>query len=386
MRVLFVVVFSAAVLGVSFLGRERFREVTPASTDSSEVLEQVPALANDPVEARCAALRAQLRVSPDDVAAATTLSRLEIQRARQTGDPRHLSYAQAALAPWWSIPSPPDEVRVLRATILQSGHHFDAALKDLDALVLKNPSDVQARLTRATVFSATGRTAEALSDCGALEQAASPLIAQTCRSQALSNQGRSTEAYDALLAVSSAHPTPPELAGWVQSTLGELAARAGKADVAERHFKVSLSLDATDRYTRTAYVDLLLSLGRHESVLSLTKGFEDDDALLLRAALAGEAEAAVTVRSRQTASRDRGDKLHLREEARFVLSVERNAEAALVLALENWSAQREHADAVLVLEAALAAKQVDAARPLLAQLKSNGATDPTLLTLAEQLR
>lgn len=386
MRALFVVIFSAAVLAVSFAGREKFREVAPATEDSAEVLEQVPSLGKNPAEARREALRAQQRLTPNDLAVATTLARLEIDVARKTGDPRHLSYAQAALAVWWSFPSPPDEVRALRATILQSSHHFDAALVDLDALVAKNSNDAQARLTRATALAATGKIEAALGDCAALVTAATPLIAQTCRSQALSNAGRSSEAYEALARTATGQQARPELAAWVESTLGEIAMRAGMSVVAEKHFRTSLALDSTDRYTRTAYADLLLSLGRNDAVLALTKGFEEDDALLLRAALAGEATAAATVKERQAASRERGDKLHLREEARFTLRVENKPDDALLLALENWQAQKEHADAVLLLEAAVASKNVDAARPLLAQLQTAGATDPTLLRLAEKLR
>ncbi len=44
---------------------------------------------------------------------------------RARSDPRYLSYAEAALGPFWDLPSPPNDVLVLRATVRQSVHDFD---------------------------------------------------------------------------------------------------------------------------------------------------------------------------------------------------------------------------------------------------------------------
>ena len=85
------------------------------------------------------------------------------------------------------------------------------------------------------------------------------------------------------------------------------------------------------------------------------------DALLLRTALAqqalGRPEAAAsiaTLRARFAASRLRGDTVHRREEARFALHLDANPAAALRLAQENWSVQREPADLRILAEAAAA--------------------------------
>ena len=83
------------------------------------------------------------------------------------------------------------------------------------------------------------------------------------------------------------------------------------------------------------------------------------DGLLLRLALAQKAlqwpEADTTVatlRARFDASRARGDTVHRREEARFQLMLNNDAEAALRLAQDNWNVQREPADLRILAEAA----------------------------------
>ena len=70
-----------------------------------------------------------------------------IRASRVEGDPRFLGYAQAALGPWWTQPAAPTTVLVLRATIRQSRHEFDAAVADLDRVLQRDPKHAQALLT-----------------------------------------------------------------------------------------------------------------------------------------------------------------------------------------------------------------------------------------------
>ncbi len=87
---------------------------------------------------------------------------------RVTGDPRYAGYAQAALTPWWDLKQPPEEILVLRATLRQRVHQFDAALADLAAVLGANPRNAQARLTRATVLQVLGAYGAAREECLAL--------------------------------------------------------------------------------------------------------------------------------------------------------------------------------------------------------------------------
>ncbi len=71
--------------------------------------------------------------------------------------------------------------------------------------------------------------------------------------------------------------------------------------------------------------------------------------------------------------RARGERPHLRSEAYYRLYVERNAAAALPLAIENFAEQREPIDRRILLDAARSAGKPDAAEPVRHWLASNGA-------------
>jgi cytochrome c-type biogenesis protein CcmH/NrfG len=125
-------------------------------------------------------LRSQLNAHPDDVTLAASLARRYITLARSETDPRYLGYAQAALHPWWQQPAPPSEVRLLRATILQSTHQFSAALTDLRAVLAADPGNAQAWLTQATVQTVQGDYAGATASCARVSTLSIDLAAITC--------------------------------------------------------------------------------------------------------------------------------------------------------------------------------------------------------------
>jgi hypothetical protein len=62
----------------------------------------------------------------------------------------------------------------------------------------------------------------------------------------------------------------------------------------------------------------------------------------------------------------RGDRVHIREEARFTLHLLNDPKTALKFAEENWQVQKEPADIRILLESALAA-HVESARGWLKQ-------------------
>jgi uncharacterized protein (DUF305 family) len=90
------------------------------------------------------------------------------------------------------------------------------------------------------------------------------------------------------------------------------------------------------------------------------------DPLLLRYAIAAtrinaaNAEKSVEqLSARFDASQRRGERVHLREEARFMLHVLKNAKQALDLAKQNWQVQKEPADARILVEAAIATRDTE---------------------------
>jgi len=74
------------------------------------------------------------------------------------------------------------------------------------------------------------------------------------------------------------------------------------------------------------------------------------------------------------------------DEARFYLYFLNDSKEALRLAQENWQTQREPSDARMLLEAALAAKDVAAARPVMTWLAQSRIEDRHLQKLAAAIR
>jgi Tfp pilus assembly protein PilF len=337
------------------------------------VLARVPAAGG---EAR--GLERRLGEAPQDLETAVRLARLRVEEGRRRGDPRFLGYAEAALGPWWDETMPPAQVLLLRATIRQSRHEFEAALRDLDRLVARAPDDPQAWLTRAVVLTVRGRYREARESCARLASLAPPVVKAACEAPLEGLTGRARQGRKMMEEALAGARTPGERA-WAHSILGELCTWSGEPVAAERHFAEALRLDPDDRYARGAYADLMLDAGRAAEARALVAGRESDDGLLLRLALAERAlrgpraaELAAELRDRFAASRRRGEAVHQREEARFALAIEGDAARALALAREGWGAQREPWDARLLLEAAAAAKDPGAAEPARAWLRETG--------------
>ena len=96
---------------------------------------------------------------------------------------------------------------------------------------------------------------------------------------------------------------------------------------------------------------------------------------------------AKTLQARYAAAALRGERLHAQDEARFRLEFLADPRGALELAMQNWSDQQhEAADARILMEAALAANDPQAARPALEWLRSNRFEDVRLSRLAAKLQ
>src|SRR5947199_2550225 len=70
---------------------------TPAN--DAEVVERLPATANDPSVRRVDSLRKQLAARPEDVGLRLEIARRYFDLAMAQGDPRYVGYASAAIGP-----------------------------------------------------------------------------------------------------------------------------------------------------------------------------------------------------------------------------------------------------------------------------------------------
>jgi Tfp pilus assembly protein PilF len=366
---------------------------TPAN--GSAVIERLPRR-SDPAQQELRALRMKLAANPRDVALATSVARQHIATARRETDPRYFGYAQAALAPWWSQSAPPPEVRLLRATLLQSTHHFPEAMRDLDAVVVADPDNPQAWLTRATVQTVRGDYDAATASCARLSRLASQLISATCIANIGAMTGRAAASESLLdLTLRRNADADPELQVWTLTLLAEIAERRGETPLAEARYRRALALSPRDSYLLGAYADFLLDQRRGAEVAAMLKNQTRIDGLLLRYALAlqqkpGSADALARadaeLQARFRAAMQRGDTVHQREQARYELHVRRDHKTALTLAQQNWAVQKESADMRVLLEAAAAAGDNAAARPALDWVARNKVEDVVVQRLAQKLK
>jgi Tfp pilus assembly protein PilF len=361
--------------------------------DDAAVLERLPLRRADPAAAELRQLQAAAAARPDDPAAAAALARRYFELAMAQGDPRYVGYAEGALRSWRAGDAPADLLFV-RGLLKQYRHDFPGALGELEAALRRDPEHIGARSWRAAIFMVGADYRAAREECRALEPIASELLASGCRAAVDGATGRARPAYDDLNAqLERRKDAPPEIRLWVLTRLAELAWRLDQPAVAERHFREALALGARDDFLLAAYADFLLEQGRAKEVGDLLAKWGQSDNTLLRLALAakrlGLADAqkhAQALEQRFAAAALRGERLHLAEEARFLLDLKGDAKGALAAAAENWKSQREPRDAAVLLEAALAARDAKAAAPALRWLEQSGFESTRLRRLAAQLK
>jgi hypothetical protein len=364
---------------------------TPTRDD--QALERLPT-AGDMNLRELRRLHGELAGKPTDLALALKVSSQDIQVARSESDPRYNGYAEAALRPWLTLLQPPTPVLLLRATLRQAVHDFAGAREDLNRVISGDRRNVQARLTRATILQVQGLYDDALADCRALALLAEELVTTTCIASVSASRGEARFGEQALQAAIDRAPVNEaiEIRLWSLTLLAEIEARLGDAVPAEAHFRQARRLGVRDVYLLGAYADFLLDAGRPSEVLTILKGEERIDPLLLRMALAEQLLGApdlprhlIDLSERFAMSRLRGDTSHQREEGRFRLHLLEEPADALLLATANWAVQREPPDTRLLMEAALAAGMPAEAEPALDWLSKTRLEDGRLQGLASRL-
>jgi len=384
-------IFIAFASGLLCLGTEAAPRVPQ---DDAEVLERLPARPGDPATVELKKLRAALASAPRNAEAAARLARRYFEMATAEGDPRYVGYAVAALRPWDGATDAPPEILFIRALSRQYRHDFAGALEDLAHAARADPESALPRAWRAAIYMVQADYPAARRECEVLEPIASELIAIGCSTYVEAATGSTRAAYRRLNDALARRPdAAPESKLWPLTRLAEMAWRLGETSVAERHFRDALALGVIDNFLLFSYADFLLEQGRPKEVLSLLQGGERSDTLLLRLALAARAlklpvaeRHARALGERFAAAAVRGEKLHLQEEARYLLDLRGDAAGALAAARENWKKQREPRDAAVLLEAALAARDPEAAGPALAWLDSSGFESERLRRTAAQIK
>lgn len=385
---------SAAVPLLFLLGMAHAQSAPRVPAHDTEVVERLRSHPRDPAMAELRRLREQAAAAPGSPGAAAQLARRYFEMAMADGDPRFVGYAQAALRHWRDSAQAPAEILVLRGMLQQYRHDFAGALASLGAALRADPENAEALAWRAAIRMVQADYAGARSECAALRAAGSELQAVACVAYVDATTGNARDAHAALSgALSRRAEVAPEFRLWLLTRLAEMAWRMGDAATAERHFREALALGIADNFLLAAYADFLLEASRPREVVDLLASRVRSDTLLLRLAIAGQAlgmpAAARHIQSlgeRFAAGALRGERLHLQEEARYLLELKGDARAALAAAQENWKTQREPRDAEILLRAALAARNRAAAEPALEWLRSSGFESAPLAQIASRLR
>jgi hypothetical protein len=267
-------------------------------------------------------------------------------------------------------------------------------MADFDLALKADPANTEARAWRAAILMVQADYAVARRECGLLAEHATELHATACIAYVEATTGRARAAYQQLVAaLARRSDVNREFHVWIQTRLAEMAWRFGDLAAAERHFRDGLALGVDDNFLLAAYADFLLERGRAAEVMPLLKNWSRSDTLLLRLALAARTlkltegeKYARTLSARFADAALRGEKLHLQEEARYLLDLKSDAPAALAAARENYRTQREPRDALILIEAALAARVPDAAAPALQWLEESGFESARIRDAAAKLK
>lgn len=365
---------------------------TPLS--DGEVIERLPARADDPAQRELRRLRAALAAAPASPAPAIALARFHFGLAQEDGDARHIGYAEAALRGVREDGAERAELLVVRAQLAQYQHDFARALALLERALALAPDDPEALAWETAIHMVRADYASARRSCERLASVASELLGTACSAQVGAATGALRDSYARLGRALAAHADArASLREWVSVLLAEMAQRLGDARAAEAHYRAALSLAAPDQYLLAGYAEFLIDEGRAAEAAALLRGHERSDTLLLlmaRAARAlGSADAprlAGLLRVRYAEAALRGTRLYAQDEARFRLEFLGDAAGALALAAQNWTEQREASDARIVLEAAIAARAPREARAVLDWLSASGFEDVRLARLAGRLK
>ncbi len=358
----------------------RAEPLLPAHDD--EVVERLPA-------GRAAAAqrlaRRQLAQRPRDAGLAAQIARAGLERARASGDPRHAGQALAALAPWRDAQTAPPEVLLLQATLEQHLHEFDAAAARLEVLLRRRPGDAQAWLTLAAVRRVQGRYAQAEDACAGVARAGAELHAAACTAELEGLRGRFDRARSTLQRLAARSGLDAVTAAWLHATRAELEQRAGDRPASEAAWRAALRAGA-DAYAAIGFADFLLERGRTREALDVLAAQPSSEAVLLRRADAGDADAARELRARfaQATLRPQTILTHGRELAWLALRIDHDAPRALALARTNLQRQREPVDLWLLAEAARAAGDGAARDDALRLAAAQGLVDTRWTILADR--
>ena len=358
--------FAAFSLSAAFAGSAASTPITPIHDD--EVVEVLPPLAGSRAEQR--RQRKLLASQPRDPVLALGIAKRYLDQAHELGDPRFAGMAMSAIGGWQDEATMPDGVLMMRATVQQYLHEFDASVRSLQSLLARPGQQPrpQAWLTLATVKRVQGRYADSDAACKQVAASGAELHAQACLAENAALRGNFDGARASFTRLLAGARQAASTQAWLTTSLAELEQRAGRAAAADTAYRAALELEP-DAYATLSYADFLIEQRRPAEALALLKNQTRSDAVLLRLAIAGAqantptaAADAAEMRERISLANERPDAklFHGREQAMFALMVDHQPMLALGLARGNVAQQREPLDLLVLAQTAQASGRADA--------------------------
>lgn len=334
------------------------------------------------------------RASPQNSERATNAAKLAFLTAIDEGDPRWLGNAKAILAPWWSDANPAAETLYVRALVRQGLHDFDGALADLGAAIANDDSRPEFRAWRFAIRLVSADMASAQQECDGLGQRFGQAEKMGCTAVLLYRRGNPTQAIQQLDALAR----HPDYQGrfakeWLAFHRGEARRISGDLRGAQDIWSRYLKTERQPHVIRLALIELLNQRKDYAAALRLNAQTPRSDALLVQAIISAQAVEPQRVpvlrdefAARLAQQQRRDDFVNERPVIAYLLHVAGDPTAALQMAQEAWTTQREPADAVLFAQAALASKTPERASALIDWQRDTGYRAIDLDPLIDQLR
>ena len=355
MQRLFPALLAAAVFGGN--AEAAVRVYRP--TGPSQVVLQLGSASN---ESQLAQLRKASIASPNDPDALIRYVDALVEAGARSGNERYYGYAEQALSAARDPGTAGFGLR--RARLLQHKHEFAAAERLLGEILQLNSRDREARLMRAQVRLHLKEPQQALTDCTALMPLVDLLTSTTCIAQARAAMGDLQRAQTLLLRVLEFQKGEAATRSWSAGVAAEFAVRLGDASGADRWYREAYQLDPQSHYARIIYADWLLSAGRFDEALQVARR---------GAALADRARVVLASRDAQSLEAQRlqlawaeadarGEWEHLRDRARFELTLLNDPAKANASARASLQKRNEPDDALLLAATAAATNDRESLR------------------------
>jgi hypothetical protein len=334
------------------------------------------------------------RRDPRNLDLAARYAREAFQVGMTEGDLRWFGTAKAALLPWWNEPVLSAQGHFMRGLVKQGFHDFQGGLADINAAIAMDGNRAELWSWRFAIHLLWADMAAARADCNALAQRAGADEGRACLAVLAYRTGNAPAAVTELKKLVAAPDFQDGMSqDWLRFHLGEAQRTAGQYDAAQATWTEHLAKRPRTHGVRLALVELLNARGQHAQAKRWATTPAPTDALLVQRLLAsqalGDADApplARQVDDRMAAQTLRQDALIERPKMVYLIQYGRDVAAGLDLAQENWAAQKEPPDALLLAQAALKLDRPQAAAPVLDWMTQTGYTDPALAALAGQLK